>query len=160
MTVNGICFPDRKPCTRLQAEPDLLRTSDMLKQIAPLLQVSDVEASLAFYRDKLGFRTGSIDGGFTVIRRDECLIFLAQKTKDVDVTNKAARAVDDGWCSYDLHIYCQPGTLDGLYREFKANGAPMPACFDAGPVMRPYGVRDFSVIDLDGYDLVFGEEVE
>jgi hypothetical protein len=34
----------------------------------------------------------------------------------------------------------------------------MPEGFEAGPVARPYGVRDFSVID--GYDIVFGEECE
>jgi hypothetical protein len=34
----------------------------------------------------------------------------------------------------------------------------MPDCFQDGPVQRSYGVRDFSVIDPDGYDLVFGEE--
>jgi hypothetical protein len=132
----------------------------MLQHISPLLQVSDVQASLVFYGQKLGFRTGSIDGGFTVIRRDDCIIYLAQKTKDVDVTNKASRAVDDGWCNYDLHIHCQPGTLDALYAEFKANGVTMPDCFRNGPVTRSYGIRDFSVIDPDGYDLVFGEEIE
>ena len=36
----------------------------------------------------------------------------------------------------------------------------MPDCFKNGPVTRPYGIRDFSVIDPDGYDLVFGEEIE
>lgn len=133
----------------------------MLKQISPLLQVRDLEASVAFYGQKLGFQTGSIEGGFSTVRRDDCLIFLAQKTKDVNVTNKTARAVpDDGWCNYDLHIHCQAGTLDVLYEEFRARGVRMPDCFKDGPVTRAYGVRDFSVIDPDGYDLVFGEECE
>jgi hypothetical protein len=34
----------------------------------------------------------------------------------------------------------------------------MPDGYKDGPVTRPYGVRDFSVIDPGGYDLVFGEE--
>ena len=111
-----------------------------------------------FYGQRLGFRTGSTDGGFSVIRRDDCVIYLAQKTKDANVTNKAARTADDGWCNYDLHIHCQPGTLDALYEEFRGKGVPMPEGFEDGPVTRPYGVRDFSVIDPDGYDIVFGEE--
>jgi hypothetical protein len=130
----------------------------MLKQITPLLQVRDLEASVAFYGQQLGFVTGAIDRGFCVIRRDDCSIFLAQKTRDADVTNKAARAVDDGWCNYDLHIYCEPGSLDAVYQEFRAKRVPMPDAFDHGPVMRSYGVRDFSVFDPDGYDLVFAEE--
>jgi catechol 2,3-dioxygenase-like lactoylglutathione lyase family enzyme len=131
----------------------------MLKQISPLLQVRDLAASVSFYGQKLGFRTGSTEGGFSVIRRDDCVIYLAQKTKNADVTNKAARAVDDGWCDYDLHIHCQPGTLDALYQEFQAKGVPMPDFAD-GPVTRSYGIRDFSLIDPDGYNIVFGEECE
>ena len=130
----------------------------MLKQISPLLQVRDLEASVLFYGQKLGFKTGSMDGGFSAIRRDDCLIYLGQKTKDIDVTNKAARATDDGWCNYDLHIHCQPGTLDALFEEFRTKGVKMPDCFKNGPITRSYGIRDFSVIDPDGYDLVFGEE--
>jgi hypothetical protein len=58
----------------------------------------------------------------------------------------------------DLHVHCQPGTLDALYREFRSRGVRMPDGYKDGPVTRPYGVRDFSVIDPGGYDLVFGEE--
>jgi len=130
----------------------------MLKQISPLLQVRDLAASVAFYGQKLGFRAGSIEGGFCVIRRDECAIFLAQKTKDADVTNRAARAGNEDWCNYDLHIHCERGTLDRLYAEFAAKGVRMPDAYRSGPVLRSYGVRDFSVLDPDGYDLVFGEE--
>lgn len=93
-----------------------------------------------------------------MVRRDDCLIFLAQKTKDVDVTNKTARAVVEAWCNFDLHIHCQPGTLDALFEEFKTKGVSMPDCYPDGPVTRSYGIRDFSVFDPDGYDLVFGEE--
>ena len=135
------------------------KETTMLQQISPLLQVSNLETSVTFYGQKLGFRTGSTDGGFSVVRRGDCSIFLAQKTKDSNVTNKAARAdPDDSWCTYDLHIHCHPGTLDTLYEEFRAKGVRMPDCFKNGPVTRSYGIRDFSVIDPDGYDLVFGEE--
>jgi catechol 2,3-dioxygenase-like lactoylglutathione lyase family enzyme len=131
----------------------------MLKQISPLLQVRDIDASAEFYAEKLGFETGPTGGGFCMIRRDECWLFLAQKTKDVDVTNRAARAVDDGWCGYDLHIHCAPGTLDRLYTEFRSRGVAMHESFQDGPVLRDYGVRDFSLLDPDGYELVFGEEM-
>ena len=113
---------------------------------------------MSFYSDKLGFRKGSIDDGFSLVTRDDCTIYLAQKTKDVDVRNIVARAVDDGWCNYDLHIHCKPGTLDALFEEFKAKNVEMHNSFKDGPVTRPYGMRDFSLSDPDGYALVFGEE--
>jgi hypothetical protein len=152
--------PLRHTSHSLRFQSTLLKTDNtMLQQISPLLQVTDLETSVSFYGQKLGFQTGSMDGGFSVVRRGDCSIFLAQKSKDVDVTNKAARAVpDDGWCNYDLHIHCQPGTLDALYEEFRTKGVRMPDCFKNGPVTRSYGIRDFSVVDPDGYDLVFGEE--
>ena len=130
----------------------------MLKRISPLLQVSDLQASLLFYGEELGFQTAPADDGFAIARRDGCAIFLAQKTKAVDVTNKTARAFDDDWCNYDLHIDCQPETLDTLYAEFRTKGVKMPACYNSGPITRSYGIRDFSVLDPDGYDLVFAEE--
>src|SRR5687768_4918756 len=110
------------------------REETMLTQIRPLLQVQDLARSVAFYGKQLGFQTGAIDNGFTVIGRDGCLIYLAQKTADVNVTNRSARAAADGWCSYDLHIQCQSGTLDSLYAEFRARGVPMPG-FENGPVV-------------------------
>ena len=131
----------------------------MLKHVNPMLQVSDLRASVLFYGEKLGFQTGSTEGGFCVVRRDDCTLYLAQKKKAANVTNKAARAdPNDGWCNYDLHFYCQPGTLDALFEEFRSKGVRMPDCFKDGPVKRSYGVRDFSLFDPDGYDLVFGEE--
>ena len=36
----------------------------MLKQISPLLQVRNLAASVTYYGQKLGFRTGSTEGGF------------------------------------------------------------------------------------------------
>jgi predicted lactoylglutathione lyase len=74
----------------------------MFKHISPLLQVSDLKVSVAFYGEKLGFETGSMEGRFSIVRRDDCSIFLAQKTKDADVTNKAARANDTGIWSQGL----------------------------------------------------------
>jgi hypothetical protein len=48
--------------------------------------------------------------------------------------------------------------LDALYEEFRTKGVKMPDCYKNSPVTRSYRIRDFSVIDPDGYDLVFGEE--
>ncbi len=75
------------------------------------------------------------------------------KGRKRNVTNNAARAdPDDGWCNYDLHFYCQTGTLDALFEEFRSKGVSMPGCFKNGPVKRSYGVRDLSVVDPDGYE--------
>ena len=132
----------------------------MLQQIQPLLQVQDLDLSVTFYCEQLGFSGGVVDEGFAMVSRDQCTIYLAQKTKSVDVTNKAARKVVDGWCNYDFLIQCKHGTLDALHKEFTDNGVEWLDCFQNGPEDRPYGMRDFSVFDPDGYDLVFAEPTE
>lgn len=132
-----------------------------LKSVCPLLQVSDLECSLEFYTQKLGFQETMRDpGGFTILCRDDCLLFLAPKQCKVDLRNATARLENDGYANYDLHIHCASGSLDALWKEYKDAGVSMGAAFVNGPVTRDYGVRDFSVIDPDGYDLVFGESVD
>lgn len=131
-----------------------------LKRISPLLQVKDLEASVGFYTGKLGFREAWRDeGGFSILCRDECEIYLAQKEREVDLRNQTARSMGDGFAAYDLHIHCAPATIDTLWAEYRAAGVPMPSCFDGGPISRDYGIRDFSVIDPDGYDIVFGAPI-
>lgn len=130
----------------------------MIKSVSPLLQVRDLAASLAFYTGKLGFVELHRDpGGFAIIGRDGCQLFLAQAEKPVDLRNRTARLANSGFAAYDLHFYCEAGTLDTLWSACVGAGVPMPEAFETGPVQRSYGIRDFSILDPDGYDLVFGE---
>jgi len=43
--------------------------------------------------------------------------------------------------------------VDALYQELKSKGARTME----EPADRPYGVRDFDIVDLDGNQLSFGE---
>jgi catechol 2,3-dioxygenase-like lactoylglutathione lyase family enzyme len=132
-----------------------------LQSITPLLPVRDLDLSIEFYVRKLGFTLEFQDPGFAGLVRDACRIFLSQKEKpDVDLRNVASKLADDGWANFDLHINCARGTVDELWREFKAAGVPMHESFANGPVNRSYGLRDFSVLDPDGFDLVFAAEIE
>lgn len=128
-----------------------------IKSVSPLLQVKDLRQSIAFYTTRLGFTEDFFDGdGFAIVRRGGCFLFLAQKQVDADLRNQTARATQDGYASYDLHFHCDRGSIDALWAEYRSAGVPMPPAFDDGPVDRDYGVRDFSITDPDGYDLVFG----
>lgn len=132
-----------------------------LQSVSPLLQVGDIEASIAFYTQKLGFKKHhQEEGGFAILGRDECTIFLAQKQTDVDLRNVTARARADGYASYDFMVMCAQGTVDALWKEYRDADVPMSAAFVNGPVNRSYGIRDFNITDPDGYDIVFGEPVE
>lgn len=128
-----------------------------INSVSPLLQVTDLSVSRAFYTQNLGFTEDWYDGeGFAILRRDKCSIFLAQKQVNVDLRNVTARRMRDGYANYDLHFNCDTGTIDALWSEYRVAGVSMPADFNNGPVTRAYGIRDFSITDPDGYDLVFG----
>jgi len=134
--------------------------SHLLRKISPLLQVKDLAASFAFYSGKLGFHEVYRREGFLIVARDGCEVYLAQKELDVDLRNVAARSHPDAIANYDLHFDCELDASDRLWSEFRAAGVPLSPEFEHGPVNRSYGIRDFSVIDPDGYILVFGSPIE
>lgn len=130
-----------------------------LQRISPLLQVSDLDKSIGFYTTKLGFEEKWRDeNGFVILYRDGCDLFLGQNQTKVDLRNSTARIQQDGFASYDLHIHCSPGAADALWKEF--NEAGVRILEKEGPMNREYGIRDFTVIDPDGYTIVFGSPIE
>jgi len=49
-------------------------------------------------------------------------------------------------------LYLNVDDADALYAEAKANGGK----FDQQPTTQPYGMRDFTIEDPNGYLLIFG----
>jgi catechol 2,3-dioxygenase-like lactoylglutathione lyase family enzyme len=146
--------------TPLQAEENQkIPMQKQLQSISPLLQVSDMKKSVEFYAGKLGFKEKWRDGdGFVILSRDGCDLYLGQNQTKVDLRNATARTESDGFASYDLHFHCAVGAADALWKEFTKVGVNIPE--KDGPITREYGIRDFTVIDPDGYAIVFGSPVE
>lgn len=139
--------------------PATAASPKQLQKISPLLQVADMKKSLEFYTKKLGFAVKWKDGdGFAILSRDGCDLFLGQNQTKVDLRNSTARAKKDGFASYDLHIHCAPGAVDALWKEFRKADAEILE--KDGPVNREYGIRDFTVVDPDGYLIVFGSPID
>src|SRR5689334_22006900 len=91
------------------------------KKVAPVLLVRDVVASVAYWRDKVGFECDQIYGDpprFAMPSRDEVTVMLAQvpagrepptpNWRVLDKTNQAYIWVDD---------------VDALYKELQRRGA-------------------------------------
>ena len=114
-------------------------------QIAAVLEVKDVVASRAFYREKLGFLAGSFAGDppvFCIVRRDDISIFLDQSRKP------RAAPLNQYWAAY---IYVDD--VDGLAAELTAKDVAIVR----GPVDQPYGCREIDVRDPDGHIIGFGQ---
>ena len=118
--------------------------------ISPSFIVSNVEQTIAFYRDKLGFETRfqqpDRNPFFAIIGRDGAQIFIKSE-RDVAPVPNSKRHHHLRW---DAFVYAPDP--DALAREFADHGAafsvPLKDTHD--------GLRGFEICDPDGYVLFFG----
>jgi catechol 2,3-dioxygenase-like lactoylglutathione lyase family enzyme len=106
------------------------------------LSVSDVRAAVEFYTTKLGFTLAFAEGDpprFAGINLGRVQIFLA----------RGAPAPQG--CS----IYFVVGDADALFEFHRANGVDIAEV----PRDQSYGLREYTVRDLEGYYLNFGHRL-
>lgn len=112
-----------------------------LRDVAPVLCVTDIRTMLTFFEQRLGFRTQGSAGSlpsWASMQRDGIEIMLA-------CGNYPAPAAD--WAAY---VYVTDA--DALYAELKERGAELIA----EPADKPHGCREFEVRLPDGRLLAFG----
>lgn len=108
--------------------------------VTPRLPVSDVEKALIFYLDKLGFALGWKWGNpltHANVCRDSIALDLIASPVDRQGTAMA---------------YVQLSGVDVYFSELKQRNVALSDIAN-----RPYGMRDFEVIDPCGNRLAFGE---
>ena len=118
--------------------------------ISPFFIVSDVERTIAFYRDKLGFEVTfqepAQDPFFAVLLRDAAQL-LVKSHKDLAPLPNSKR---HPWIRWDAFVYAPDP--DALAADFADHGTafsePLADTHD--------GLRGFDVTDPDGYVLFFG----
>lgn len=121
-----------------------------LTSSAPVLLVRDVVAAANYYRDAVGFSYDRFWGEpprFVILRRDGFCLMLNRAPAGVEIVPHWK--VDRGlW-----NAYFWVDNADLIFAEFTARGAKI----DYGLSNKPYGVREFGIQDLDGYDIGFGQ---
>jgi uncharacterized glyoxalase superfamily protein PhnB len=109
---------------------------------ATVLHVKDMDAALAFYRDKLGFAvtfTWDDPPRYICLCLGDAAIHLNSYVPPAGPSHVA--------------FFCKG--VDALYAQLVARGTGI-----AEPIQdEPYGMRDFVVIDPDGHRLVFGQGI-
>ena len=121
--------------------------------VSPLFIVRDVPATLAYYRDKLGFEI-TFEGPepndifFGIVQRGQAMFMF--KDVDIDPVPNCTRDIGHGVASWDAYI-CVPEP-DTLYKEFVSRDVDfkMPLCDNSD------NLRGFEVKDINGYILYFG----
>ncbi|HEY2889282.1 MAG TPA: VOC family protein [Dongiaceae bacterium] len=118
----------------------------MLTGAATVFTVRDIAASIAHYRDVLGFDVTFEYGKptfYACLCREDVALHLID-------ANKTERLPGNG------AICIFVGDVDKLYGELRDRKARVVK----EPQTYPYGMRDFDVLDPDGNQLVFGMEAE
>jgi uncharacterized glyoxalase superfamily protein PhnB len=119
--------------------------------IRPVLCVDCVARSIAYYVDSLGFRLGltwsdkekrflrpgdEAEPTFALVGRGQVQLMLSQK----------CQGAPGMWLHLDIHT---AGQLDSLYEEWTRKGARIVE----PPSVRPWGMYEMRVQDLDGHML-------
>jgi catechol 2,3-dioxygenase-like lactoylglutathione lyase family enzyme len=125
-------------------------TRATMQAISPFFIVSNVDQTIAFYRDKLGFegrfKQPDQNPFFAIIGRDGAQIFI-KSDKDTAPLPNSKRNPSMRW---DAFVYAPEP--DALAAELADQGAefsvPLKDTHD--------GLRGFEICDPDGYVLFFG----
>jgi uncharacterized glyoxalase superfamily protein PhnB len=117
-----------------------------MSSTSPSLTVGDIQNSLAWYRDVLGFgveerweQDGKLAG--VMVRAGDVRFMLGQD----DWKKGRDRKKGEGF-----RLYCETKqNIDALAEKVKARGGTL----DQEPHDEPWGVRDFSLTDPDGFKI-------
>ena len=129
-----------------------------LRGVCPLLQVFDMPASVALYRDALGF--GVVESapvgpdvpdrfGWVWLRRDGADIML-NSAYDLDEARPGHAAASRVTAHEDTALYFECAGVDAAYEQLRACGI---ACDP--PSVAPYGMKQLYAKDPDGFTICF-----
>ena len=119
----------------------------MVRQIAPLFFTMDIPASLAYYKEKLGFEclgTWQDPPVYAIVARDQQVIHFRCAEPPTANLNKYRDEL------LDAYLFVEDA--DALYAEYAGQGVE----FTCGLANMPWHSRQFVVKDYDGRLLAFG----
>lgn len=118
----------------------------MMTAICPKLPMRDKSATKAFYIDKLGFeQVGNADfDGYLMLKKDGIEIHFFE-FRDLDPLENYGQ------------VYIRTDNIDRLYEAMSASGAEIHP--NGHLETKPWGQREFSMLDPDNNLLTFGQSV-
>jgi uncharacterized glyoxalase superfamily protein PhnB len=128
-----------------------------LQSLTPNLMVNDVEETIEYYTDVLGFtllmtvpETGKLD--WAMVKRNEVvMMFQSSKSLKEGVPRLAGEKPGGG-----LTFYIKVDRVTEIHEELFNNGAEIISELES----TFYDTIEFSVADLNGYILTFSEDQE
>jgi len=119
--------------------------------LSPTLAVRDMKATIDFYTKSLGFELGMTfpsaeNPEYADLSKDDMvLMFIPAANCGISHDEKYGAGVN---------LYMQiDGDIDEYYDELKKRGVKIAVDIKD----EPFGIRDFTVADVDGYQLTFNQ---
>lgn len=124
----------------------------MLNAMTTMLICADVQKSIKFYEDALGFKVANrMDEvgktGWAMLERDNVTVMLASPTYLPDMPKVDGRY-------YQAMYYIYTDDLEAERKRVIETGVEATEI-----VERFYNMKEFELVDPDGHMLVFGQEV-
>ena len=123
-----------------------------LTTLIPMLSVSDLKRTMAFYCDRLGFHVvnkfGDPDPVWCMLSRDGTKLMFNQPPAE-EIKDLPLRAKD-----FQV-FYFYPDNLVALHAAWKAKRLPITELR-----VTVYGMKEFELRDPDGYWLWFGQDTD
>lgn len=126
--------------------------------LSPILAVKDVDASIAFYTQKLGFEHGWSMPPGTDGKTDFACVRLAGSEVLLGITEGFVEPGDLDKRGTGVQIYIElPADfdIDGLYNRAQSNGVNITRTIED----RDWGERAFNCKDLDGYSYMLAKRI-
>lgn len=118
-----------------------------LRNVRSVLAVRDLQASVAFYRENLGFSTDFEFDGWSFLSRDGVQLMLGHCPDQTPASQTG---------DHSYFAYIEVDDIDKLYRELLASGLASLSV----PERKPWGMREFMVTTPDGHRIMFGQDLD
>ena len=119
-----------------------------LQALSPILWTKNLQETITFYETMLGFKSRSNFPNFAALFRDNAEIMFVVPTGEPDDKNFFSKPILTG------SIYIFTKDVDEFWESVKDKAAIKSSICD-----RQYLMRDFSITDNNGYEIVFGEDI-
>ena len=119
--------------------------------ISPTLAVRNMKETIEFYRSSLGFKMGmafpDADNPEYADLSKDGMVLMFISARDIGIGSQEKLGIG-------VNMYMQiDGDVDEFYNELKSRGVHIVLDIKD----EPYGIRDFTVEDIDGYNLTFNQ---
>ncbi|HUR30251.1 MAG TPA: VOC family protein [Saprospiraceae bacterium] len=126
-----------------------------LYKLSPILWTKDLQGTISFYENVLGFKGQSHFPNFvSLLRQDVEIMFIVPQDEPQDCKDPKDKEAFFPKAMLTGSLFITIDEVDKFWKLVKNNATIKSTLAD-----REYLMRDFSIFDNNGYELVFGQDI-